>query len=70
MLVCLTALVACVVPDFGLVMSFIGAFPCNLLAFVLPTLFHAALFWDQMGLVGKISDLALSETWPNPLMRA
>eukprot|EP00281_Chroomonas_sp_CCMP1168_P005959 CAMPEP_0206261956 /NCGR_PEP_ID=MMETSP0047_2-20121206/27952_1 /ASSEMBLY_ACC=CAM_ASM_000192 /TAXON_ID=195065 /ORGANISM="Chroomonas mesostigmatica_cf, Strain CCMP1168" /LENGTH=71 /DNA_ID=CAMNT_0053689247 /DNA_START=15 /DNA_END=226 /DNA_ORIENTATION=- len=55
----ITAISALVVPDFGLVMAFIGSLPCNLMAFVLPTVFHMSLMWRTMGVWGKLGDVIL-----------
>ena len=27
--------------------------PCNMMAFVLPCLFHLIVFWDNMGFLGR-----------------
>lgn len=59
LLVVLTALAATVIPDFSIVMAFIGSVPSNIMAFVLPSLFHARIFWRHMGFLGRLRDLAL-----------
>mmetsp|Transcript_13525 Transcript_13525/g.32020 ORF Transcript_13525/g.32020 Transcript_13525/m.32020 type:complete len:300 (+) Transcript_13525:34-933(+) len=54
-----TALIAAFIPDFSLILSFIGSLPCNLLAFVLPTLFHIKICWRTMSNFERAKDLAL-----------
>mmetsp|Transcript_40149 Transcript_40149/g.80446 ORF Transcript_40149/g.80446 Transcript_40149/m.80446 type:complete len:131 (+) Transcript_40149:2-394(+) len=58
-LVMLTAVAATVIPDFSIVMAFIGSVPSNIMAFVLPSLFHARIFWRHMGILGRMRDASL-----------
>ena len=39
-LVGLTAVFAVSIPDFSVVLAFIGSLPCNVMAFILPSAFH------------------------------
>jgi proton-coupled amino acid transporter len=58
-LVLVTVFAALVIPDFSVVMAFIGSVPCNIMAFVLPTFFHAVVCWDDMGFWGRARDCGL-----------
>ncbi|EKX46948.1 hypothetical protein GUITHDRAFT_86572 [Guillardia theta CCMP2712] len=58
-LVMITATAAVVIPDFSIVMAFIGSVPSNIMAFVLPTLFHIFVFWKSMGFWGRLFDVTL-----------
>ncbi|KAL6047357.1 hypothetical protein QOT17_021687 [Balamuthia mandrillaris] len=56
-LVGLTVAAAILVPDFGLVVSFIGALGASTLAFILPGLIHLVQFWGEMSEFGRAWDL-------------
>mmetsp|Transcript_14035 Transcript_14035/g.34039 ORF Transcript_14035/g.34039 Transcript_14035/m.34039 type:complete len:445 (+) Transcript_14035:2-1336(+) len=58
-LVLITVTAAIAIPDFSVVMAFIGSVPCNIMAFVLPTFFHLVICWDSMGKVGRGRDMLL-----------
>lgn len=60
LLVLLVACFATVIPDFGLVISLVGALGCNAIAFVLPTVFHLKIFYDRMGTWGRVRDGAVA----------
>jgi hypothetical protein len=56
-LVTLVALVpsmqAVSIPDFSVVMAFIGSLPSNIMAFFLPALFHLIICWRVIGFWGR-----------------
>mmetsp|Transcript_14359 Transcript_14359/g.13937 ORF Transcript_14359/g.13937 Transcript_14359/m.13937 type:complete len:189 (+) Transcript_14359:1105-1671(+) len=54
MMVLFTALIASIIPKFGLFISLIGAFTCTALAFILPVLMYNSVFSDALTLKRKI----------------
>lgn len=58
-LVGLTLLVAVVVPNFHLLMSFIGSITCVLLVFVFPCIFHIILHHRYLTVFGIALDVVL-----------
>lgn len=59
LLVLLTATAAVLIPDFSIVMAFIGSVPSNLMAFFLPALFHLVICWRVMGFWARMRDVLL-----------
>ena len=49
-IVIFTAILACVIPKFGLFINLTGAFACTALAFILPVLMHNSLFDKEIGI--------------------
>ena len=41
------------IPDFSVVMAFIGSVPSNIMAFFLPALFHLIICWRVIGFWGR-----------------
>jgi len=60
LLVVLVTVFATLIPDFGLVISLVGALGCNAVAFILPTLFHLKVCYHKLGLVGKVRNVAIA----------
>ena len=58
-LVGLTLLVAVSVPNFHLLMSFIGSITCVILVFVFPCVFHLILHHKHLSLFAKLLDVSL-----------
>jgi len=58
-LVLITAVAAVSIPDFSIVMAFIGSVPSNIMAFLLPALFHLVICWRVMGFWGRLRDVIL-----------
>ena len=58
-LVLITATAAVSIPDFSIVMAFIGSVPSNIMAFFLPALFHLVICWRVMGFWGRFVYLFL-----------
>ena len=48
---------AVTIPDFSVVMAFIGSVPSNIMAFFLPALFHLIICWRVMGFWGRYAAL-------------
>jgi hypothetical protein len=43
------------IPDFSVVMAFIGSVPSNIMAFFLPALFHLIICWRVIGFWGRFA---------------
>lgn len=52
-------IIICVVPNFSILMAFVGATCCTLLGFILPALFHLVIFQGELTINQKIWDFVI-----------
>lgn len=60
LIVLLVCTFASLIPDFGLVISLIGALGCNAMAFILPTIFHIKICWTRLGTLTILRDALIA----------